>query len=167
MNLSANPKARSAGLEACVTMRGFPKATGQSAFTLLEVILACALFFMFAFAVLELVTRGVNAARAIQQHDPDGSLILAPFSTNRVLEPMSLSGDFEEFYPGVYPGYSWTLDVAPSAQFGDTNPIFEVTVVVTGGTRNRKTIQSVMSTLMFAPDSKLNAPMGGTLGAPR
>src|SRR3954469_11425470 len=81
------------------------------AFTLLEVIIACAIFFMFAFAVLELVTRGLSAARSIQQREPEIGLILAPLSTNRVLEVGSASGDFEELYPGVYPGYQWAYDI--------------------------------------------------------
>ena len=167
MRLSANPKARSAGSETCVTKRSLLKPAANSAFTLLEVILACAIFFMFACAVLELVTRGLNAARANQRRIRIMPLNLAPFSTNRVLEPMSLSGDFEEFYPGIYPGYNWTLEV--TQPFGDTNPLFQVTVVVTGGGGRQKSVQSVMNTLMFAPDSKLNAPMGGAIpvGAPR
>jgi len=138
----------------------------QSAFTLLEVIIACALFFIFAFAVLELVTRGLNAARSIQHHEPDAALILGPFATNRVLEVGSLSGDFEDLYPGIYPGYTYTLDV--TQPFGETNPLFQVTVIVTGKGRKAKTIESALSTLMFAPDSKLNAPMGGgPMGPPR
>jgi hypothetical protein len=130
----------------------------QRAFTLLEVIIACALFFMFAFAVLELVTRGLNAARSIQHRSPDAALILGPFATNRLLEVSSDAGDFEELYPGIYPDYTWTLDV--TQPFGETNPIFQVTVIVTGKGRKGAVIESALSTLMFAPDSKLNAPMG-------
>src|SRR6266536_695695 len=108
----------------------------KSGFTLLEVIIACALFFMFAFAVLQLVTQGLNAARSIQQHEPDAALILGPFSTNRVLEAGGDSGDFEELYPGIYPGYNWTREV--TQPFGETNPLFQVTVVVTGTTGKHK-----------------------------
>src|ERR1044071_10102291 len=87
------------------------------AFTLLEVIIACAIFFMFAFAILELVTRGLSAARSIQQREPDIGLVLAPLSTNRVFEVGSASGDFEELYPGIYPGYQWAYDI--SQPFGE------------------------------------------------
>jgi hypothetical protein len=130
----------------------------QDAFTLLEVIIACALFFMFAFAVLELVTRGLNAARSIQQKEPDAALILGPFATNRLLEVGSDSGDFEDLYPGIYRDYTWTRDV--TQPFGETNPLFQVTVIVTGKGRKGKVIESALSTLMFAPDSKLNAQRG-------
>ena len=135
----------------------------QRAFTLLEVILACALFFMFAFAVLQLVTRGLNAARAIQVHDPDAALILGPFSTNKTFEVGSQSGDFEELYPGVYPGYIWTMDV--SQPFGETNPLYQVTVVVTGNVGKRRATESIMSVLMYGADSNIR-PGAGTFAAP-
>src|SRR3954467_14727299 len=107
-----------------------PRAT--VAFTLLEVIIACALFFMFAFAVLELVTRGLSAARSIQQREPDPGLVLAPLSLSNKLEVGTYSGDFEENYPGIYPGYQWTYDV--TQPFGETNYLYQVTVSVTGTT---------------------------------
>ena len=59
------------------------------AFTLLEVIIACAIFFMCAFAVLQLVTRGLSAARSIQQREPDVGLVFAPLSTNKVFRTSS------------------------------------------------------------------------------
>jgi len=54
---------------------------GAVAFTLLEVIVACAIFFMCAFAVLQLVTRGLSAARSIQQREPNRE----PMSTREQL----------------------------------------------------------------------------------
>ena len=117
------------------------------AFTLLEVIMACAIFFMFAFAVLELVTRGLSAARSIQQREPDIGLVLAPLSTNRVLEVGSASGDFEELYPGVYPGYQWAYDIT-ELPIG-TN-LLQVTVVITGATGKRKTSQTTGIAYMYS-----------------
>src|ERR1043165_622262 len=121
---------------------------GPLAFTLLEVIIACAIFFMFAFAVLELVTRGLSAARSIQQREPDIGLVLAPLSTNRVFEIGSASGDFEELYPGIYPGYQWAYDI--SQHFGETNPLFQVTVVITGTTGKRRTSETSATVLMYS-----------------
>jgi hypothetical protein len=137
--------------------------SAERAFTLLEVIIACALFFMFAFAVLELVTRGLNAARAIQVHEPDAALVLGPFSTNKTFEVGTQTGDFEELYPGVYPGYTWTMDVAQP--FGETNPLYQVTVAVTGKVGKRRTTESIMSVLMYGADSNIR-PGAGTFAAP-
>jgi hypothetical protein len=132
------------------------------AFTLLEVIIACALFFMFAFAVLELVTRGLSAARSIQQREPDAGLVLAPLSLTNKLEIGVESGDFEDLYPGIYTGYQWEREV--SQPFGETNPLFQVTVRIVGTTGKRKTSESTMAVLMFKPDSAMNNKFGSSLG---
>src|SRR5262245_19664776 len=82
----------------------------QRGFTLLEVIVACAIFFMVAFAVLELVTRGLAAAKALQQREPDAGLLAAALSLTNKLEEGTMSGTFEDIAPGLYPGYSWARD---------------------------------------------------------
>jgi hypothetical protein len=128
-------------------------------FTLLEVIIACAIFFMFAFAVLELVTRGLSAARSIQQREPDPGLVLAPLSLSNKLEVGTYSGDFEDLYPGIYPGYQWAYEV--TQPFGETNQLFQVTVSVTGTTGKRKTSESSVTTLIFSPNSALGSKFGG------
>jgi hypothetical protein len=130
----------------------------EAAFTLLEVIVACAIFFMCAFAILELVTRGLSAARSIQQREPDAGLVLAPFSLTNRFDVGVESGDFEDLYPGIYPGYSWTREI--TQPYGDTNPLFQVTVTIVGTTGKRKTSESTVATLRFCPDC-LN---GGAFG---
>ena len=118
------------------------------AFTLLEVIIACAIFFMCAFAILELVTRGLSAARSIQQREPDVSLVLAPLSTNKTFEAGTYSGDFEENFPGVYPGYQWTYEITPLCD--ETNALYEIVVLITGRTGNRKTTEMTGRTVVWA-----------------
>ncbi len=149
--------------EACTMNR-----RGTLAFTLLEVIIACALFFMFAFAVLELVTRGLSAARSIQQREPDVGLVFAPLSTNKTFEVGSYSGDFEENYPGVYPGYQWSCDI--SQPFGETNPLYQVTVTIIGKTGKRRTSETSATALMWGSQMPLGFGSkfgGGQLGGPR
>src|SRR5262249_52164528 len=80
-------------------------------FTLLEVIVACAIFFMVAFAVLEVVTTGLAAAKALQQREPDAGILAAALSLTNKLEKGTMSGNFEDLAPGLYPGYSWARDV--------------------------------------------------------
>ena len=79
----------------------------QTAFTILEVMVACAVFFMVAFAILEMVTRSLVAVRAIQHRDPDAGIILASFSMSNKLEEGTMSGNFEDIAPNMYPGYRW------------------------------------------------------------
>jgi hypothetical protein len=81
------------------------------AFTLLEVIVACTLFFMVAFAVLQLVTSGLVAARKLQQREPDFGVLAAELTMTNQLVEGSESGDFEDMFPGLYRGYSWSRDI--------------------------------------------------------
>ena len=81
------------------------------AFTIIEVIIACAVFFIAGFAILELVTRSVAAARSLQQREPDAGMIAAVLSlTNRLVEGTE-SGDFEDIAGNVYKDYTWQREV--------------------------------------------------------
>jgi hypothetical protein len=86
--------------------------TAQSglAFTLLEVIVACTIFFLVAFAVLQIVTSGLVAARKLQQREPDFGVLAAELTLTNQLVEGSESGDFEDMFPGLYRGYSWSRD---------------------------------------------------------
>jgi hypothetical protein len=122
----------------------------QSAFTILEVMVACAIFFMVAFAILELVTRSLAAAKAIQQREPDPGIILAMYSTNRAWEEMSISGNYEDIAPGMYPGYRWELFAKP---VGTNDLLYEVNVI-SYSERKRAQGPMVVSGLFFSPNSK-------------
>jgi len=88
-----------------------PTAQRTVAFTLLEVIVACTLFFLVAFAVLQLVTSGLVAARKLQQREPDFGVLAAELTLTNQLVEGSESGDFEDMFPGLYRGYSWSRDI--------------------------------------------------------
>src|SRR5829696_4331624 len=82
-----------------------------SAFTLLEVIIAATIFFLFAFAVLQLVSSGLVAARKLQQREPDfGALASELALTNQLVEGGD-SGDFDDTYGDLYRGYSWSREI--------------------------------------------------------
>src|SRR5215831_19268980 len=78
----------------------------SAAFTLMEVMVACGIFFMATFAILALVSTTLRNARALQRRDVDAGMaasqVFETLKTNR-MEQGSLSGDFGD----VYPGYSW------------------------------------------------------------
>jgi len=130
-------------------------------FTLLEVIIACAIFFMFAFAVLELVTHGLAAARALEIHEADPGLVAAMASIPQQLEEGEQSGDFEDLFPGIYPDYRW---VASTNEVG-SNGLFQVDIVVTRQQGRKKTPSvSEMSILLFRPGSKPGSASKGGMG---
>jgi hypothetical protein len=129
---------------------------GQRAFTLLEVIVAFTVFFIFAFAVLEMTTRTLAAARVIQQREPDAGLVASMISlTNKLVEGTD-SGDFEDLYPGMYPGWHWTSDVLEVS----SNGLFRVQIVVHREAR-RGPAMTAMEIFLYRPLSPPGSATGG------
>ena len=96
-----------------------------SAFSLLEVIIACAIFFMVAFSLLQMVTTSLKAARSLQVRHPDPGMVLAALSLTNALEEGSISGDYRDIAPGTYPGYRWEAFIE---EIG-TNGLFKIEVL--------------------------------------
>jgi hypothetical protein len=114
------------------------------------VLIACAIFFITAFAVLELTTRGLASARALQQREPDAGILAAAMSLSNRLEEGVESGDFEDIAPGLYPEYSWTVERWER----ESNGLFQVdfTVIRRSG-KGHGPSETRMSILKFAPGS--------------
>ncbi len=145
------PHSQSGGNTVGAATGGTPKRTSAAAcFTLLEVLIATAIFFMMAFAVLELVTRGLAAAKSLQQREPDAGILAAAMSLTNKIEEGSEAGDFEDIAPGLYPGYSWTRD----AYEVGSNGLFQVdfTVIRRAG-KGRRPSETTLSVLMYRPGS--------------
>src|SRR5215475_5651356 len=86
----------------------------SSAFTLLEVMIALGIFFMFAFAILALVASTLRNARGLRRPQVDAGMAAAIYvSTNRFFEG-SMSGDFGD----VLPDYSWEAETYEFATNG-------------------------------------------------
>jgi hypothetical protein len=103
-------------LHAATCQRGIDREESggqfESGFTLLEVTVAFTIFFIAVFAILELTTNSLNAARSLRQREPDTGLVAAMLSlTNKIQEGIE-AGDFEDIYPGVYPGWHWEAHLA-------------------------------------------------------
>ncbi|HOX02714.1 MAG TPA: prepilin-type N-terminal cleavage/methylation domain-containing protein [Candidatus Paceibacterota bacterium] len=113
------------------------------AFTLLEVMVAMAIFFMAIFSILSLVSQNLRAARALEPFTMDASVPAAELMlTNRIEEGVE-SGDFGDLYPGC----TWTREIT----LAHTNGLYQVDLLVErddgpGG-------QIRMSILLYRPDS--------------
>ena len=84
-----------------------PRQRTVVAFTLLEVTVALAMFFMAIFAILSLVAQNLRIARSLGLGEVDfGSVAAQVAQTNRLSEG-SVSGDFGDSYPGA----AWTADI--------------------------------------------------------
>jgi len=124
------------------------RASAVDAFTLLEVIVASAVFFMAAFAILQLVTQGLKSAKSLQQREPDPGIILSALSLSNKLEEGSMSGNYEDLVPGMYPGYRWEAFITEVG----SNGLFEVNVM-TYSERKKSANPVVTGALLFRPDS--------------
>jgi hypothetical protein len=101
----------------------------HTAFTLLEVMIACGIFFMATFAILALVAGTVRNARALQRGEVDASMAAAQayeiLKTNR-LESGSAQGTFGE----TYRDFSWNAIWDVDYDGGATNNLLRVEIVV-------------------------------------
>jgi len=122
------------------------------AFTLIEVMIACGIFFMATFAILALVSTTLRNARALQRGEVDAGMAAAQvyqtLKTNRQVE-VSGSGNFGE----TYPDYSYEFATQQYA----SNGLLQVDIVV-----NRRGLHKpvdILSIWVYNPDAK--SGMGG------
>jgi prepilin-type N-terminal cleavage/methylation domain-containing protein len=127
--------------------RIFPQPDARRAFSLLEVMIALAIFFMAAFAILELVSSGLRTARAIRITRPNAGTLAAELSITNKLEEGTESGDFGN----LYPDYSWTQDSYPVPEASNGLWQVDFTIYRRG---HRGVPDSRMSILMFSPQSQ-------------
>lgn len=124
----------------------------QQAFTLLEVMIAVAIFFIAIASVLQLMGQGLKMARALQQDVPSPAIIASELSqiaiTNRLEDGGSLSGDFDFLSSELYEGYTWDAQTYEIS----SNGLFQADIVV-NGQRNNRAIQRQMSIFLFSPNS--------------
>ncbi len=127
------------------------RRTGRSrAFTLLEVMIACGIFFMAAFTILALVSGTLRNARALQRGEVDvgmaAALVSQTLKTNRNAEA-AFSGDFGD----AYPDFSWEAQAQPY----DTNGLLEVNILLRK--RGSQLPADSLSILVYAPDARVGA----------
>jgi hypothetical protein len=117
-------------------------------FTLLEVMIAMAVFFIVVFAVLGMVVQSLGAARALQRPQPDFSILASAITLSNVLEEGIDSGDFEDLGP-EFRDWQWERQIIEVG----SNGLFQVDFFVfrkTGG----KQVSESMSVLMYKPGGR-------------
>jgi hypothetical protein len=112
------------------------------AFSLMEVMIAIAVFFMAIFAILELTSRNLKMARALRQTTVDPGMAAAAIALTNSLEEASESGDFAPEYPDV----KWSRTITEWS----SNGLFHVQIVVSQPV-NGKYVDTPMEILLFRP----------------
>jgi type II secretory pathway pseudopilin PulG len=121
----------------------------ERAFTLLEVMIACAIFFIAVFAILALVANTLRNAQRLRRVEVDAGMVAAQlFKTNRVTEGKD-SGNFGD----IYPDYTWETDAEEAFPF--TNGLWQVDITV--WKRGRHEPFDQISVWVYSPDSRSSA----------
>jgi hypothetical protein len=118
--------------------------SARTAFSLMEVMIACGLFFMAVFAILAMVSSVLRNARGLRRTDLDAGMVAAQVcKTNKLYEGTD-SGDFGNLFPDC----SWETDTYEAG----TNGLWQVDIVV-----HRRGLQQPvdsMSIYVFSPNSQ-------------
>jgi prepilin-type N-terminal cleavage/methylation domain-containing protein len=105
----------------------------RGAFTLVEVMMAVAIFVMCMFAILSLVSQNLRAARSLTIQTPHAGVLAAQLCLTNKLEEGVESGNFGD----LYPGYDWQREVV----WAGSNGLFRVHFVITRGGQEDSTLE--------------------------
>jgi len=134
------PGTRAAGCAA----GGERRSRSQTAFSLLEVMIACGIFFMAIFAILAMVSSVLRNARFLRVVEVDAGMVATQiYKTNKLSEGIE-SGDFGK----LLQDYSWETSTFQV----ETNGLFQVDIVV-----HRRGVQNPVDTMsiwLYAPESQ-------------
>jgi Tfp pilus assembly protein PilV len=121
-----------------------PNPAAGAAFSLLEVMIATAIFFTCTFAILQLVSTTLRNARVLQVREPNAGMLAAELALTNALVEEQMTGNFRESYPG----FAWAQDVYQVS----SNGLFEADFTIHRRV-GRSDVASHMSILLFRPAS--------------
>jgi len=121
------------------------KQEGVRAFSLMEVMIAIALFFMASFVILALVSSGLRTARMLRTTRPNAGMLAAEMTLTNQLEEGVESGDFGN----MYREYTWTKETSEAG----TNGLWQVDFAIFRRGQGQVP-DSTMSILVYSPNSK-------------
>lgn len=117
----------------------------HTGFSLIEVMIACGIFFMAIFAILALISSVLRNARGLRRIPLDAGMVAAQVANTNKLYEGTQTGDFGK----AYQDYSWEADTFEPP--GATNGLFQVDIIV-----RRQGLQrpvDTMSIWLYRPES--------------
>ena len=131
----------------------------EAAFSLLEVMIALGIFFMCIFAILDLTSQSIHAARNLLPMTVDATSAAAELSLTNRLEEGPIPPHIGQHFADLYPGYSVDGLITEVG----TNGFFQVDFSVYGR-GNNKGGDSRLSILLFRPLSTRRVTGPGIIG---
>ena len=130
----------------------------RRAFSLLEVMIAIAIFFVAAFAILGLVSSSLANVRRLQRPSVDASPVLARYAATNILIEGVYTGNLgdPELLGKEYRDYTWTAEII---EIG-SNHLYSVECAIQSA-YGRHDIISDMSTVLYRPQSPPGSLDGG------
>lgn len=143
MNVSYS---KTVGERGCPTWRASNcSLPGIRAFSLIEVMIAIAIFFMASFMILALVSSGLRTARMLRTTRPNAGMLAAELTLTNQLEEGVESGDFGK----MYREYTWTKTTSEAG----TNGLWQVDFEIFRRDQSHVP-DSTMSIFVYSPNSK-------------
>lgn len=134
--------------DAAYQRRAFSR--NAKAFSLLEVMIALALFFMCVFAILALVSRSLQQARQLEPMHLDARTAIAMLSLTNRLEEGPIPPEIITQYELSHPDSTIMGEIYEVA----TNGFFRVDFTVGTAGGNKKAVTATSSILLFRPQSQ-------------
>lgn len=121
------------------------KRSGRAgnAFTLLEVMIAVAIFVMAMFAILNLVTQNLRAARSLKSYTLHAGSLAAGLVLSNTLAEGTEIGDFEELFPSQFPDHTWAREIT----WAGSNGLFQVDFMI----YRKGETESALTILIYKP----------------
>jgi len=134
----------------------FPTRAQRQAFSLLEVMIAIAIFFLAAFAILGLISSALGNARRLQRPLVDASALVSQLSLTNKISEGTFSGNLGDMLGKAYNDYKWTGEITEVG----SNRLFQADFVIQNA-RGGPEIISRTTTLFFRPQSDPGSLDGG------
>jgi len=134
---------------------------GRRAFTLLEVMIAIAIFFVGSFAILDLVSSSLNNIHRMQQPAVDASPLLALYAATNSLVEGTYSGNLgeTELLGKGYSDFNYLVNIVEVA----SNHLYSVECAITSANAasGKRMVISDLTTVLYKPKSPPGTLDGG------
>ena len=130
----------------------------QRAFSLLEVMIATAIFFLATFAILGLISTSLGNARRLQRPCVDASALLSQLSLTNKLVEGTYTGNLGDLLGKAYQEYRWTGEIIEVG----SNRLYQADFIIQSA-RGGRDVLSRATTLFYSPQSPPGSLDGGGL----